>query len=227
MDGTRESLLRIEPSRVTGHVLTCPVRASGIEPRKACESCGGRPPSAQIVVEKRTVLYLEGDEARNTYAVVEGYLKESCTLVDGRAQGIRLVRPGDLIGLECLVGAPLQTTVEAVTKARVCVVSRAEVEATIRREPAQGLAISREISRQLVEVKTSMVRLGAMTAEERIESILKDLAPSRGSWVELPLSRQEIADLLGLALGTVSRGAQRMAREGRFEIRGRHIRIPT
>ncbi len=205
----------------------CPVRSHGLEPRRLCETCNGHPPSSQLTLQKRDVLYLEGDEARSTFAVVEGYLKESCTLVDGRAQGIRLVRPGDLIGLEALVGAPLQSTVESVTRSRVCVVTRTEVESTIRRDPRQGLAITREVSRQLVEVKAAMVRLGAMTAEERIESILRDLAPSKGAWVELPLSRQEIADLLGLALGTVSRETQRMAREGRFEVRGRRIRFPV
>ena len=47
-----------------------------------------------------------------------------------------------------------------------------------------------------------------------------------GTWVTLPLTRKELGELLGLALATVSRTIQRLARAGLLEVRGRRVRVP-
>lgn len=160
--------------------------------------------------------------------MVEGYVRESCTLEDGRTLGIRLVRPGELVGMEAFAFEPYQCTAEALTPARISKIPVADVERTLLNTPAQGVILSRALGREAIELRESMMMVGSMTAEERVRAVLDRLIDStpRGTWTRLPLSRQEMAELLGLALGTVSRTLQRLARQGLFEVSGRMIRVP-
>lgn len=209
--------------------VACPVRERGLELRSACDGCEGRPGAGQRILERHAVLYLEGDRGDSVFGVVEGYVRESRTLEDGRTLGIRLVRPGDLVGTEAFAFEPYQCTAETLTPARICRIPVPDVERTLLRTPAQGVLLSRALGREAIELRESMMMVGSMTAEERVRVVLERLLEStpRGKWTRLPLSRQEMAELLGLALGTVSRTVQRLAREGRFEVSGRMIRVPA
>lgn len=200
---------------------------NGIEPRDACASCYGRPPTGQRSLRKGQFLYVEEDPGTHVFPVIEGFLKEEIDLADGRSQGIRILRPGDVAGLEALGFPNYRATIQAITPARVCFVPLAEYRATLGRKPEQGVALSCLLTRHVGSLRQSVLRLGAMSADERIRSVLSELIPSAsvGSWVRLPVSRKELAEIAGLSLGTVSRQVHRMAREGQLEVHGRRVRL--
>lgn len=204
----------------------CVVRGAGIELSGRCGGCDGHPGQGQRCLEPKAVVYLGGAEADAVYCVIEGHLKESVTTVDGRIIGIRLVHPGELFGTECLLGGTYQCTVEALTAARICRVSDEELQTVLHERPEQGLALAQAMGRQLQRLRDSMVRLAAMSAEEKIRAVLEELLGDTevGEWLTLPLSRQELADLLGLSLPTVSRTVRRFEREGSYEVSGRKLR---
>lgn len=170
---------------------------------------------------------MEQELGEHVFGVVDGYLRESRTMEDGRTLGIRLVRPGELLGTEAFAYAPYQCTAEALTPAHVCKITVREAESTLLRRPDQGVLLSRMLGREAISLRDNLLLVGSMSAEERVRAVVMRLlegAP-KGVWVRLPLSRQELAELLGLALGTVSRTVQRLARQGELEISGRMIRL--
>jgi CRP/FNR family transcriptional regulator len=205
----------------------CVVRdEKGIALRDFCADCDGLPPCGQRKLEPKGVLYLAGDPASHVFTVVEGYLKESRTTEDGRILGIRIVIAGDLVGTEALAASDYQCTVEALTPSRVCAVSLDEVHRAMLERPEQGVAVATALSQEMRGLRDSMLLLSSMSAEERVRTALERLlgdAPV-GAWIRLPLSRQELGDLLGLALATVSRTVRALERDGCYEVSGRRIR---
>ncbi len=206
----------------------CPIRRSGLQLRRSCEDCQGRPQSGQSTITKGSLLYLERSQSDVVYVLVEGFIRETRTLADGRTQGIRLACPGDLIGSEAFANLPYQCTAEALTDGRVCKIRCSEVEALHAEQPEQGMELTAAMGREAAGLRDAVLLVGSMTAEERVKSILDRLLTSvePGEWLRLPLSRIELAELVGLVPETVSRCIQRFARAGHIEVSGRRIRTP-
>lgn len=205
----------------------CPVYRRGVALRDVCETCTGHAQSGQRRLERGTYLHMQGDEADGLYLVSDGVLKETYVTEDGRAQGIRLLQAGDVTGTEALVEPTYQCAVEALTDARVCRISIRDVERRIAERPDQGLAMTRALAGELHQLRQQIVLLGPSSAEERVLSTLKQLCrgADTAEWTKLPLSRLELAELLGLAHETVSRIVQRLARDGLIDVQGRRVRI--
>lgn len=208
-------------------IMGCPVRETGVELRDTCSHCLGTPSTGLARLLRHQVLYVEGAEAQHVFAVVDGFLRESRSSSDGRTQGIRVIVPGDVIGLEAFLGQPYRTTVEALSTARVCRVPARESHLFLGERPKVLDALNQMVVRQALELKDTVHLLGSADAETRILSLLGRLTSHKpaGTWVRLPVTRKELAELAGLADPTVSRIVQRMAREGSLEVRGRWIRV--
>lgn len=205
----------------------CPLFGPTQEPRD-CGSCSHGNGRARTELLPKQLLHLEGDPATTIYGVLEGFLRETRTLEDGRIVGLRILRPGDLVGTETLSRESYQCTVEALTAARLCRATMPELERNLMAQPSEGLRLSRAVEDGAARLRDGMVALGSMSAEERVKSALLQLIGEvpAGTWVTLPLTRKELGELLGLALATVSRTIQKLARAGMLEVRGRRVRVP-
>jgi CRP-like cAMP-binding protein len=148
-------------------------------------------------------IYGEGEPADYAYKVVSGTVRTYKVLADGRRQIGAFYLPGDVFGLE--VGEEHTFSAEAITESKVLV---------IKRSALIGLAaldgdVARELwtltGRELARVQGHVLLL-VKTAQERVVGFLLEMADRRpGDAVELPMSRQDIADYLGLTIETVSR----------------------
>lgn len=178
-------------------------------------------------LEPGTVLTVEGAAAEHVFPVVAGYLKESRSLPDGRAVTVRLITPGDLVGTESLARSEYASTVEAVTRARVCRVPRSQVEAVLRESFDQMQAYHRLLEMQVQAMRDQLVLTNGMSAEERVLEALRHLgrAYAPGAWFRPALSRSELGEYLDLALATVSRAVRRLEARGLIELEGRSVRI--
>lgn len=206
----------------------CPVRDTALLLRQACITCQGRPRTGQVELPAGSVLYIEREDSDTVFGLIDGFVRETRTLPDGRTQGIRLACPGDLLGTEILASLPYQCTAETLTPTRVCQITRGDIAALHRVHPEQGLQLSAALGREAAELRESILIVGSLSAEERVEALLDRLMESvpAGEWLRLPLSRAELAEFVGLAPETVSRVIHRLARAGNFEVRGRRIRVP-
>ena len=131
-------------------------------------------------------------------------LQQSFGCSVGRRQIGGFYLPGDIFGLE--FAEEHTFSAEAVSDARVVVVKRSAIAALAGRDPAIGHELFALTGRELRRVHDRMLLL-VKSAQERVAGFLLEMAEraGAGNTVELPMSRQDIADYLGLTIETVSR----------------------
>jgi CRP-like cAMP-binding protein len=149
-------------------------------------------------------IFGEGEAADYLYKVASGAVRTYRVLADGRRQIGAFYLPGDLFGLE--TGEEHTFSAEAVSHAKIVVIKRSALMGLAERDS--------EVARELWSHHCARVAAcsGAppsphQTAKERVVGFLLEMAPhgAGGSQIELPMSRQDIADYLGLTIETVSR----------------------
>ncbi|RZN28126.1 transcriptional regulator [Bradyrhizobium sp. Leo121] len=173
-------------------------------------------------------IYGEGDEAEYLYQVVSGTVRTYKVLEDGRRQIGGFYLPGDIFGFEA--GETHSSSAEAVNGAQVLIVKRSAVMLRAEREKDLSQQLWDATTRELQRFRNHMLLL-IKTAEERVAGFLLDIARRTASTnsIELAMSRQDIADYLGLTIETVSRtftqleqsGAIALATSRRIELRNR------
>lgn len=203
---------------------SCDVRAHAI--CASLDGCGlselgslGR----RMTVRSGQALLWEGDEAALVGNVLTGMLKLSTMTGDGREQIVGIVFPGDFIGRP--FGKDCLQTVTALTDATVCVFRRNAFDSFAEAHGEVGQALLRRTLDELDRARRWMLLLGRMSAGERVASLLIEFharlgGGTPGSSILLPLSRQQMADLLGLTIETVSRTMTRFQREGLIDLPG-------
>lgn len=166
----------------------------------------------------QTVMW-EGDDAMIVANVVEGTLKLSVSTGDGREQIVGVVYPSDFIGRP--FGRSTPHSVTALTDARLCLFTRGAFDAFARTHPELGHRLLQRTLDDLDRARGWMLLLGRKSAREKIATFLIDmsrrLAAEGAAPLDrfvLPLSRQQIADILGLTIETVSRQMTDMKRSG-------------
>jgi len=149
-------------------------------------------------------IYGENEPADYLYKVVSGTVRTYKVLVDGRRQIGAFYLPGDIFGLE--TGDEHAFSAEAITDCKITVIKRSTVMALAARDNEVARQMWALTARELQRVQEHSLVL-IKSAEERVAGFLLEMAErvSSGGAVELPMSRQDIADYLGLTIETVSR----------------------
>lgn len=154
--------------------------------------------------ERNAEVYGEGESADYIYKVLSGSVRAYKVLNDGRRQITGFYLPGDVFGIE--PGEEHCHSTEAIERSTVLLVRRSSVFAAAQRNG--------DVARHLWAITAAELRrsqnhalLLIKTAKERIAAFLLDMADrlSGKRCLELPMSRQDIADYLGLTIETVSR----------------------
>jgi len=181
------------------------------------------PTVRRLRFKSHELIFMEGDPAHQFYEVVEGAVMLYKILPDGRRQVVELLAPGDLFGFT--EGDQHGCSAESLVPCRISVVARETVE---RSADMQG-RIFRHTQAQLRVLHDHAVLLGRKSAMERVASFIERLAlAGDNDRVMLPMTRQEIADFLGLTIETVSRSFSELRRRGLLSCERQDvIRIPN
>jgi CRP/FNR family transcriptional regulator, nitrogen fixation regulation protein len=149
-------------------------------------------------------IFGENEPADYVYRVTSGSVRTYKILSDGRRQVGGFYLPGDIFGLE--FAEEHRFSAEAISDAKVVVVKRSAITALADRDPAIGRELFALTGSELRLVQDRVLLL-VKSAQERVASFLLEMAERvcGGNIVELPMSRQDIADYLGLTIETVSR----------------------
>ena len=160
---------------------------------------------ARLNVERNAEIYGEGEPAEYVYRVVRGVVRTHKLLNDGRRQISAFLLPGDFFGLDC--DDEYRFTAEAVSDATLVFVKRSVLTALARRDGEVANDLWRMARGELHRAHDHMLLLGRKSAQERIAAFLLEMAgrAEQTDTVELPMSRLDIADYLGLTIETVSR----------------------
>lgn len=158
-------------------------------------------PSREMKLQPRREIYAEGDEAYDIYEIKEGVVMLYRLLPDGRRQVVELLGKGDLFGLS--FGETHDCYAETLRPCRITAFERKAAE----ENPALQRMMANATRRQLQQAHEHALTLGRRTAQERVASFILRIfrTSDEARDLSLPMTRQEIADFLGLTIETVSR----------------------
>lgn len=179
-------------------------------------------------------LTMESDEVTSYATVIEGVIKLSRVLRDGRQQLVGLQFASDLLGRLFAEESPL--TAEAASDLELCRMPKLVLESLVGSSALLKQRLLDQSLQDLDEAREWMVTLGRKTASERVASLLLLIATrsvgreamNAGSVTfDLPLVRSDMADFLGLTIETVSRQISKLRNEGIVVITShRHVVVP-
>lgn len=210
---------------------TCVVRNRAI-----CAGLDNREIEALNQIGRRRVvtagepLIWEDDDSLLVANVIEGVLKLTTSTEDGREQIVGVAYPSDFIGRP--FGQTSSASVVALTDARVCVFSRNDFDRFAREHPELEHKLLERTLAELDRTRSWMMLLGRKNASEKIATFLLEMSdrlaetgctPAFGPARRFspPFSRQQVADVLGLTIETVSRQFTKLKNEGVIELPSR------
>jgi CRP/FNR family transcriptional regulator, nitrogen fixation regulation protein len=157
-------------------------------------------------------IFGESEAAEYVYKVIKGVVRTYKILSDGRRQIGGFYLPGDIFGLE--IGKEHQFSAEAIRDVTVLVVRRSAIVSLAERDCDAARALWSFTGRELNRVQEHLLLL-VKTAQQRVASFLLEMSTRLAATdaIELPMSRQDIADYLGLTIETVSRTMTQLASE--------------
>ncbi len=173
--------------------------------------------AARLTFRQGEEIYAQDEDADLIYRLVRGAIRTSHLLADGRRQIGDFYYEGDVIGVE--MASTHQFSAEALGDCEVLAVRRsgsaAYDAAGLERMIWQATAV------ELQRTQSHMLLLGRATACEKVARFLLDIAVRfRGDLIALPMSRQDMADYLGLTIETISRMLGRLQADGLVEFVG-------
>lgn len=160
-------------------------------------------------------IYGESEPADYLYKVMRGTVRTYKVLIDGRRQIGGFYLPGDMFGVE--VGEEHALSTEAIMDCHL-LMARGAREAAVARE--LWTLIGHELERA-----QDHILLLTKSAQERVASFLLEMAEpaSAGNTIELPMTRQDIEEYLGLTIETVSRTLAHLEATAAIEVHSRQI----
>ncbi len=159
---------------------------------------------APMPFTRNAEIYGENEPAEYLYKVISGAVRTYKVLSDGRRQIGGFYLPGDIFGMEC--GDEHTFSAEAITDCKVMVIKRSSLVSLAARDGEVARQLWTMTANELQRAQDHIMLL-IKTAQERVAGFLLEMA-ARGASIgeiELPMSRQDIADYLGLTIETVSR----------------------
>ncbi len=204
-----------------------------------CKMTSSRQPLAQRAVFNRTLddylenasmrrvtakefVFIEGDPANKIYRIEAGAVSLFKILSDGRRQILGFAFAGDFIGL----GVPGEHVMNAQVVQRGCIRSMplAELHKMATSDPSLSFMLYQAVARELAAMRNLMMTTGHRSACERVASFLVDLSRRNErigeaeDLIELPMTRVDIADYLGLTIETVSRTLTKLKSRGLIDL---------
>jgi len=206
---------------------TCPVKDTAAcavlspEEREAMAAAG-----RTRTLKRGEMLFAAGDEEAACATLLTGALKVSAVDIDGNEQILALVHPAGFIGE--LFTPFAHHDVVALTDSRLCTFARADIERAIEDYPALARALLRRSQADLLATRNLLELTAHASAEARLAALLHDFAAAASesschlaAHFELPLTRGEIGNMLGLTIETVSRKLGELEEMGAIQREGK------
>ena len=173
-----------------------------------------------------------GQDDAELFTLFSGWAFRYKSLEDGRRQILNFILPGDLIGLQAALLAAAEHSVEALTDVEVCVFSRKRIWTIFENKPQLAYNISWLGARDEGFLDDNLTSVGQRTARERIAALVlglyrraDHLGLVRDNSFLFPLSRQQIADALGLSLVHTIKTWSTLRKAGLFAFKGGQLTL--
>jgi CRP-like cAMP-binding protein len=180
---------------------------------------------------KNQILFFEGGAAQHLFGLHAGLVKLVKSLENGKDRITGVLFPGELFGLEALSEATYPLTAVTLRDCEICAAPRDEFVAFMQSNPKIALGMVRFLVGELKRLRTQVTDMSFKDARMKVATFLLSLVSSASVATDgsqtlvLPLSRQEISEVLELSPETVSRTLSDFRREQLIVARGRHLVI--
>lgn len=179
---------------------------------------------SKIHYSRGKTIFNEGDAAEFTYKVLNGAVRLCKHLSDGRRQIAQFLLPGDFFSFMDL--SEHSFTAEAVSDVSLVCYPQRQFERVVEERPGLRRRFAALLSKRILDSQNHLVILGRQTAKEKLASFLVMLVERQGedagALIDVHMSRQDIADYLGLTIETVCRVLSGMKRSHLIDIPNLH-----
>ncbi|MCS6936367.1 MAG: Crp/Fnr family transcriptional regulator [Candidatus Bipolaricaulota bacterium] len=179
-------------------------------------------------------IYAQGDSAEGLYGLWQGVVKEISLDGRGHLRWLRLLGAGELLGSgEVLCAVPQSHTAIALRRSQLFWLSQEDFRAMAREHAEVALWVARHMAQQLCRLRTALAQRAYTESAVRLTEALRRVAQEfgtvteHGCLIDLDLSRDEWAALVGIAPETVSRVLHQLAERGVIELQGRRILLKS
>ena len=179
-----------------------------------------------LTLRRGDALFATGDEGFACATLISGALKITSFGEDGTERILSLVHPAGFVGE--MFSPVARHDVVALTESELCVFGRADYERAVERFPALGRALLRRSAEDLFESRSIIDLMSRRKASQKVAGFLLAMARAASDSpchaterFDLPLSREEMAGILGVTIETASRQLGRLEADGMIERDGR------
>jgi len=182
-------------------------------------------------LKKNQVMFHQGDHFQSVFAVRAGSVKTYSVTDDGSEQITGFYMPGELVGLDAISDEQHPCTAKALETTSYCEIPFSQLEHLSGELPSLRRQFLKIMSKEITHDANLLMLLGKKTAEERLASLLLSLSSrlqKRGfssTEFNLSMSRNDIANYLGLAVETISRLLTRFQEQNLIKVEGKFIQL--
>jgi len=176
---------------------------------------------------KGEIIFLEESKLDSLIIINKGQVKAFRDTQEGKEQILYIFSGGDFLGEKNLLTNKKATyNTEALENTNVCMIRKEDFRQLLREYPEIGFKIMEELCNRLEHFENAIESMGTKDVDARVNSVLLEFASkfgkktSKGILIELPLSREGIANYIGLTRETVSRKMSKLQDDGMIEMIG-------
>lgn len=174
----------------------------------------------------------DGESFKATFFVRSGWAIRYVELPSGRRQILSYALPGDILGLHVNFRRMASYSAAALTDLELAVVDPLRTIEISQNYPVLAAGMSWCTAREFAILGDQAVRLGRLSARERLAHLLLELwhrlrlvGEADGPWFDMPMTQEVLADTLGLSHVHVNRQVQKLKADGLITINNRRIRL--
>ena len=179
------------------------------------------------------VLYEQDVENKGVFCVSSGLMALRTLHADGTSTLLKLAYPGDVIGFRSFLGnSRHKTEARALLPSRVCTVAHRDAKRVVHGNPTVLTKLAARCISEIDSCHERIIAAATTSNKQRLSDLLHGLMAVHGKRVDnhmrmhLPLSRSDLADLIGVQPETMSRLFKRLQDDGSFVVSGRDIQTP-
>ncbi|EKQ57939.1 MULTISPECIES: Crp/Fnr family transcriptional regulator [unclassified Clostridium] len=176
---------------------------------------------------KGDVIFTEGNVSNTLYFINEGKIKLYKYTKDGKEQILHILSEGDFFGeLELIKPSKYRFNAKAIENAKICTLTKDEMKEIMMKKPEIGIKLLETIGERLSRVENLVQNLATNDVDSRMAYLLTDLIEQYGEItknkvsIKLPLSREEMANYIGVTRETISRKLKKFEDEKLIKIIG-------
>lgn len=185
-------------------------------------------------VKKKAPIYLPGDPSQQVYLLKSGRVKISRITADGKEITLALLKAGEIFGeLEVLDKTPRDTMAEALDDAELCIIQREDFLKILQAKPDLSIRLTKLAGSRLRNIERRIEDLIFRDVPARLAHLLIEMAEEFGQQegagirIEVRLTHQDLANLIGSTRETVSTTLGEFKRQGLLQRDGRSILISS